>query len=261
MAELACFPKPGLVSYHDSGSHNDMDARLFEKSIGAIGPHFAALSAGGRNNAPFHVLKDIGVCAEYDMREATGGVNTHRGAIFSLGLLIAGAARLLSRGIDLTAASLSETVVRRWGERIALHTSAKKSHGEVARERHGAAGARGEAVAGFPTVVNVGVPVFENTLCVTGDKNRSLVQALFAIMAVLDDTNIIFRGGLHALRFIQETAGRFLYDGGVVQAQWRRITLDIHLDFVGRGLSPGGTADLLACTVFVSNVTRMRRWV
>lgn len=260
MAELACFPKPGLVSYRDNGSHYDMDARLLEKSIRAIAPHFAALSAGGRHDAPFPLLRDIGVCAEYDMREATGGINTHRGAIFSLGLLVAGAARLLTRGMDLTPASLSETVARRWGEHIALHTPAKKSHGDIARERHGTAGARGEAADGFPTVVNVGLPVFEKTLCVTGDRKRSLVQALCAIMAVMDDTNIIFRGGLDALRFVQETAGHFLDEGGVGQKQWRRIALDIHLDFVGRGLSPGGAADLLACTVFVSNVTRMRRW-
>lgn len=89
--EVAAWPKPGLVSRIDSGSHDDMDAGTFGRSADALRPHLAALAEAGAAGAGLARLRAIGVAAEADMLAATGGVNTHRGAIFGLGLLCAAA--------------------------------------------------------------------------------------------------------------------------------------------------------------------------
>jgi triphosphoribosyl-dephospho-CoA synthase len=91
LAELDTWPKPGLVSHVDQGSHTDMDAGTFQASTAAIVPFFAQLTEAGAGGADLPALRDIGLAAERAMLSATGGVNTHRGAIFGLGLLCAAA--------------------------------------------------------------------------------------------------------------------------------------------------------------------------
>jgi len=104
--ELTLHPKPGLVSLEDAGAHADMDARTFVRSLFALRPHFGHLAAAGARDAPFATLRELGIRAEAAMLAATGGVNTHRGAIFALGLLVAAAARTQAGGEPLSDASL-----------------------------------------------------------------------------------------------------------------------------------------------------------
>src|SRR5436190_3340729 len=113
--ELALYPKPGLVSLGDSGSHADMDASTFVRSLFALRGHFRAMAAAGACAAPFSELRDLGLRAEAAMLFATGGVNTHRGAIFALGLLGAAAASTSVRGEKLTDGSLRSTLTNTWG--------------------------------------------------------------------------------------------------------------------------------------------------
>src|SRR6476646_4606403 len=130
--ELATWPKPGLVSPIDNGSHRDMDATMLRASIHVLHPFFAELTRAGRQRARMDRLRAIGLCAEAAMFEATGGVNTHRGAIFGLGLLCAAAGatgRVNSNGSLITSVPLGETVARRWGDGIRKGPISMFSHG------------------------------------------------------------------------------------------------------------------------------------
>jgi triphosphoribosyl-dephospho-CoA synthase len=262
-AELALAPKPGLVSPLDSGSHRDMDAGTFLRSLFALRSYFGDVGAAGARGAAFPELQALGIAAERRMLSATGGVNTHRGAIFSLGLLTAAAGWLLNRGLPLTGTRLGETVSRLWGPAIlaAMPSSAgADSHGTAVSRRYRVGGARREAVEGFPTLFGVGLPTLREALGRTGSQRLALVQTLFRLMARLDDTNLLFRGGKMGLRTVQTSAQGFLDAGGVYRPDWETRALAIHRELVAQNLSPGGSADLLTSSWFVYQVQHSRTW-
>jgi triphosphoribosyl-dephospho-CoA synthase len=238
--ELRTYPKPGLVSPVDSGSHADMDIDTFRCSARAIRPYFETLAEAGARGCGMGRLRVIGLEAEAAMLAATGGVNTHRGAIFGLGLLCAAAA--LCDGGE----SLGMIVARRWGRDILEGPALLRSHGEMARRRYAAGGARCEAARGFPSVYGIGLPALRSA---EGDAAR--VQACFALIAAVEDTNLLHRGGSDGLRFAQRAAQAFLDDGGVDRRDWHARAVAVHHAFVAEGLSPGGSADLLAMSLFV----------
>jgi len=249
--EVDTWPKPGLVSRVDSGSHDDMDAATFDRSAAALRPYFAELAAAGLRDAEMSVLRRIGLAAERAMLAATGGINTHRGAIFGLGLLCA-AAGLQRSGRVEPGAALGASVARRWGDAIRGGPRLAGSHGERALRDHAAGGARAEAASGFATVYALGVPALRDAARLQpGDAEAARVQACFALIAGLDDTNLLHRGGVAGLRFAQHAARAFLARGGVAQPAWRDAAAGVHRAFVRRRLSPGGAADLLAMSVFV----------
>lgn len=250
--ELMLYPKPGLVSPIDNGAHDDMDLQTFLRSIASLRGYFTAIAAAGAAGAPFAILQQLGIDAERRMLAATGDVNTHRGAIFCLGLLAAAAGWRQQRGFDPDAKALAGTVVTLWGEGVCdASRKAADSHGRRAIQHYGARGAREEALAGFPTLVGVALPALRSTLMRLGCPERAQVQTLFAIMAELQDTNLLHRGGLDGLSFVQKTARRFLDEGGVYAPAWRSRALALHGDCVALHLSPGGAADMLAAACFL----------
>jgi triphosphoribosyl-dephospho-CoA synthase len=255
IAELETWPKPGLVSHVDHGSHDDMDHTTFRRSAAAIRPFFACLALAGAVGAEMERLRQIGRDAEEAMLNATGGVNTHRGAIFGLGLLCAaaGAASAESRG-TLSAARLRDIVARRWGDDILRGPIPLRSHGSGVLRRFGAGGARAEAAAGFPQLREIGLPALRRGRVLADDEGAARVQAFFALMAEVEDTNLLHRGGAAGLQDAQDAARRFLGDGGVGQGDWEARAVAIHHAFVRRRLSPGGCADLLAGTIFLDAV-------
>ena len=241
-------PKPGLVSHIDAGAHRDMDAQLLYRSADTLAPFFAELAAAGAVAAGLDRLREIGIAAEHAMLAATGGVNTHRGAIFGLGLLAAAAGFRDSNGV---CGPLGQIVVSLWGRSLAGMPSIPESHGARAARRYGAGGARKEAVLGFPSVYGVAIPALTaGRKLARGDAQAARVHACLALIAAVGDTNLLHRGGLAGLVFAQRTAGAFLAAGGVGQPGWRRKALRIHEMFVARNLSPGGCADLLAMALF-----------
>ena len=261
LAELETWPKPGLVSHIDAGSHTDMDADTFRSSTAAIKPFFAELAYAGGRDAAMDELRAIGLAAEQAMLAATGGINTHRGAIFGLGLLCAavGAASVGSGFIDgasrRPAPMLGEIVRRRWGPAIVSGPVLSHSHGTAALLRFGAGGARAQAAAGFPIVFEVGLPALRlGRRFVPGDVQAARVQAFFALLASVEDTNLLYRGGTDGLGFAWREADRFLQAGGVGQAAWCEQAEATHRAFIARRLSPGGCADLLACTLFLDGI-------
>lgn len=248
--ELMLHPKPGLVSPLDNGAHTDMTPTVFFRSLFALRGYFARIARAGREGASFEDLQALGVAAEARMLRATGGVNTHRGAIFNLGLLAAAAGA--QPGAD--AETLCGAVGARWGEailRTASGGSAPSSHGRWAAQRHGIRGARGQAAQGYPALTQWGLPAYRAALRDTGTPRRAALAAFFALMAGLDDSNLVWRGGPAGLQFAQAQASDFLARGGVLQEDWEAQALAIHRQMVARRLSPGGSADLLAALMML----------
>ena len=250
--EVRTWPKPGLVSHIDSGSHSDMDAQTFRCSIEAITPHFRAMALGGSLGCSMTELRAIGVEAERAMLAATGGINTHRGAIFGLGLLCA-AAGARAAGLSKSSSTLGVIVARRWGQGILAESPRERSHGQQACRRYGVGGARLEAAAGFPALYAVGLPALrKGSVLSPGNAEAARLHCCFALIAALDDTNLLHRGGLSGLRFAQQSAHDFIAMGGVGRLGWREHAFAVHCDFIERRLSPGGAADLLAMSLFAS---------
>ena len=247
--ELATFPKPGLVSFADNGSHADMTAAHFVRSAAALGPYFTSMAAAGREGARFDRLRQLAVAAEVAMMRATGGVNTHRGAIFSVGLLAAAAGWRAANGRH--GDSLGAAVRELWGADIAAHRRDPASHGSSVARHHGAGGAQAEAASGFQSVYAIALPAYSAALAAGIPAKAASVQAFFALIASVKDTNLLHRGGVDGLRFVQDAASHFLARGGVHRAGWEEDARQAHQAVVARRLSPGGCADLLASCLFV----------
>lgn len=242
-AELATYPKPGLVSFVDRGSHPDMDSAMFLRSADALHDYFAAAADAGRGGRDFAALRLLGLEAERRMFAATGGTNTHKGAIFTLGLLAAAAGK---GGNDL-----GLTVKELWGaEILAAEDENANTHGQQIRRRHGLGGAREEAASGFRHVFELGVPAYRSI----SEPDAARVHAFFALLERVDDTTLVHRGGLEGLAFARRLAGDFNRTGGALAPGWFERARGIHEEFVRRNLSAGGVADLLAATVFVETL-------
>lgn len=256
--ELALSPKPGLVTPVDRGSHDDMDAHTFMRSLFALRSYFPRIAALGADGAAFPALQHCGVEAEARMLSATGGVNTHRGAIFLLGLLCAAAGAAAAEGTGVEPAVLRATLVRRWGS--ALRERAQRPPtlpGGLAARRYGLRGAAAEAAAGFPVLFETTLPALQSALARGLPVRLARLDALFATIAVLDDSNLAHRGGLEGLRHAQHTARCFIEAGGVARAGGLLAAEGIAADFVRRRLSPGGAADTLAAACWLQRVASM----
>ncbi|MFQ3453040.1 triphosphoribosyl-dephospho-CoA synthase MdcB [Bradyrhizobium sp. UFLA01-814] len=250
--EVETYPKPGLVSHIDNGSHHDMDAELLCRSADTLAPFFRDLAATGSEGAGMDRLRAIGVAAERAMLAVTRGVNTHRGAIFGLGLLCAAAGYRSTLGIRKP---LGELVSQRWGEAILSGPISLRSHGAVAARRYGAGGARAEAARGFPSVYDVALPALHAAQTLAPhDEEAVRVQTCMTLIAEVADTNLLHRGGPDGLRFAHDSASEFLATGGVASLGWRERAIEIHHTFIARNLSPGGSADLLAMALFVDRL-------
>jgi triphosphoribosyl-dephospho-CoA synthase len=167
--------------------------------------------------------------------------------------LLCAAAGARAGGHAEPAESLGAVAARLWGKDILEGPVLLRSHGGEARRRYGAGGARLEAAHGFPSVYRIGLPALQSgALLAPSDAEAARVQACFALIAALQDTNLLHRGGLSGLEFARRAARQFLDDGGVGTPDWRQRARAVHEAFVARGLSPGGSADLLALSLFAA---------
>lgn len=250
--EVMLTPKPGLVDRANNGSHRDMDVALFQTSIQAISPWFRHFTEAGyqRANTPLTQLlsqvRPIGIACEQAMLSATKGVNTHKGGIFAFGLLCTAAGWLAGRGERVTQHSLCDSVAVMCHDlvRNELETcSGAATAGEHLYQRHGLTGARGEAASGFSTVCQYALPALQQAIAAGVDDETALLRTLLVLMAHNPDTNVVSRGGMDGLAFVQDYARRLLT--GPLDRQALREMDDA---LIARNLSPGGSADLLALT-------------
>ncbi len=254
LCEVYATPKPGLVDQNNNGSHSDMDLLLFLKSAAVLWPFFRNCARiglqGGEPAAVFEKLRQAGLDAEQTMWNATGGVNTHKGAIFSLSILCGAAAMLLPEAwedptaLSRQAAILSKGLVRKDYEFMEQPVTV----GEKLFEQYGITGARGQAEAGFPGAFRVGLPVLEAGVEKGLSFNDALCAALLHIIATTWDTNLIKRGGMAAYGQVQAVLQALLKANSYPS---REILEDLDKAFIKQNLSPGGSADLLSATCFV----------
>ena len=259
-AELACrallyevgtTPKPGLVDRVNSGSHRDMDFFTFMDSTAALWPYFEECARIGRRTAAlapeetFAALRGPAKLAENAMLRATKGVNTHKGAIFTVGTLCGALGRLPREAWREPETVLSEAGAMAKGlvarELAGLTEDAARTTGEKLYLHHGITGARGQLEDGLPAVRDLGLPTLEKGLAQGKSLNDAGCAALLAMLAGAVDTNLIARGGLEAQREAAARAAELLEP-----FPSREALEELDEWFIRRNLSPGGSADLLA---------------
>jgi triphosphoribosyl-dephospho-CoA synthase len=257
--EAMLTPKPGLVDMRGSGAHRDLSWLLMCASAHALRPALCRMAqAGHAIRGPLqlrHRIGAIGREAEAAMMDATGGVNTHRGAIWALGLLVTAAARL--PGADSAAIAAEAGMLARIDDTDAPATTGNK--GELACREHGVGGARGQARAGFPAVVDAALPMLRLSRARGDMESHARVNALLAVMAGLDDTCLLARGGPHALRATQAGARRVLALGGMGTPKGRKALRALENRMRMLHVSPGGAADLLAASLLLDRIEH-ERW-
>jgi len=248
-AEAELTPKPGLVDRRGSGAHDDMDLAMLLRSAAVLQPWFATLArtaarAPGMPGAAPRLRRDLGRMgrqAEAEMLAATCGVNTHRGALYSLGFLVAGAAY---------ADTVASAEVARTAGRQA------RSHGDLVRDQHPGAGAAAHAATGFPVTLRTALPALRASRRRGAGEQAARLDALLAVMAVLDDTCVLYRGGTKGLELIRHGAAAVLAAGGAASPDGRRRLARLDHICRSRRLSPGGAADVLATAIFLDQLDR-----
>ena len=256
--ELGTSPKPGLVDRINSGAHRDMDFFTFIDSACVLSPYFVNAAKAGMHadlsmHERFQRIQGYGICAEHDMFCSTNNVNTHKGIIFSLGILCCAA------GMDYRENGGNPDIqnILSLASRLAMYSlplltavsESSKSHGNIIYETHGIKGVRGEAASGFKSVKEFSLPILKD-LMQSQDINTSSLIAFFHLLANVDDTNVISRADLQTLRCIQNEVGQMLSSKpskndilSFAEALDRR--------FIERNISAGGCADLLCITWFL----------
>lgn len=238
--ELDTTPKPGLVDRCDNGAHKDMDYALMSKSISALRPYLTRLAVESAKDIDPAKIKEIGIEAEKAMLKATGGVNTHKGALFCIGLSVAAASCLACSTGAVEAYSFKELVSRAASE----IPSARGTHGAEAKRSFKAVGALENARAAYPELFADWLPYYRS---LEGDPFRCH-KTLLHIMTTLDDTNILHRRGAEGLAHAEAEAARLLEDFSESGLS------SLNKDFIRENISPGGSADMLSLTIFINSI-------
>lgn len=270
LSEVSATPKPGLVDRHNCGAHHDMDFFTFVSSSAALSDAYRAMGQVGIDFGDQEItdmwpmLQSVGYEMEQRMFEATKNVNTHKGMVFSLGILSA-CAGWLSRqkniqSITATAicgaaaqlcAGLCEKAFKDMDQKTEL------TKGDRMYLAYGLRGARGEAEDGFPTVMTVALPMY-TLLRDTGISiNDALVETLLHLVAHTEDTNIVSRHDWDTATYAKEAAKRVIRLGGIHTEVGRAAIEAMDQDFIERYISPGGAADLLALTHFLYEIEKV----
>ena len=263
--------KPGLVGPDSSGAHTDMDYALMQKAIAALRPYWSRMA---KASVP-PLLQMIGIEAEKAMKKATGGVNTHRGAIFALGLA------LNARGMEVTVTEevmqnrlckIAGVILRNGLIDSALHLTAKDatashlSHGEEAVKQYGVKGARALALEGYKDLWVHWLPYYRSLRGQASSCPEQ--QTLLRIMSTLDDTCVIHRVGYERAQEVKREAAAMLvalenyFSQGFAKNQFSKaiptateMLQDLCVRYAAEGISPGGAADMLALTILIDSLT------
>ncbi|MEA5093915.1 MAG: triphosphoribosyl-dephospho-CoA synthase CitG [Sedimentibacter saalensis] len=266
--EAVLTPKPGLVDAVNTGSHHDMDIFTFIDSSSNLFKGFylyakAGLECTGSEKELFSAIRKIGIQVEKDMFKATKNINTHKGINFSMGIVLAAAGYYLrDKDIDEniilapsdtdeilnTVRVMTEGLVKSDFENI--KKKEKLTHGERLYVEKGFSGIRGEAERGFPTVEKTSLPRLREIGHSDMSMEQKLLDVLFHLMSISDDSNIINRGGLEGLEFVKSVSKEFLMTELIFEDGFREKIQEMNNLFVEKNISPGGSADLLSITIF-----------
>ena len=240
-AELNTTPKPGLVDRNDNGAHKDMNLAMMNRSIDALQPYFVKLALLGCNNPmpETEAVRQLGIEAERTMLNATGGVNTHRGALFSMGLTTLAAAWCMAHGGTVDEKQLQDLMMQ-----IAKgFAPTAGTHGNDAVNAHRVTGALDLAKAGYGQLFDIWLPAYRDYLA--NDAETACHRLLLLIISQLDDTNVIHRVGYDQAQQVKQQARALLDNYSTAGMEM------MNRDFIARNVSPGGCADMVALTVFI----------
>ncbi|MBR1486972.1 MAG: triphosphoribosyl-dephospho-CoA synthase CitG [Synergistaceae bacterium] len=284
LVEVSVTPKPGLVDRNNSGAHSDMSFFTFLKSAAALRDSFEEFARAGENfrgddvRELFPIIRKIGIEAEKKMFTATDGINTHKGEIFSLGLLSAAASLTASRNEEvgsrnennlltpnssfLTPHCISQTAAKICAgicekDFAGVHEKDKKflTKGERVFIEHGITGIRGEAESGYPVVIKTALPALKKYLSQGFNINDALAFTLIHIMAEANDTNIISRKDFKTAEKVRKRAADLIFENKLTLEEIYKFDNDLISEYI----SPGGAGDLLAVTYFLFSLQESAR--
>lgn len=240
--ELNLKGKPGLIGPDDNGSHSDMNYQLMMRSINAIEPYLVQLAqvCYSSEKPSAQTVTAIGLQAEAAMLQATGGVNTHKGAIFALGMMVAGIAHTVYCLRQVDAAKIREVIMQLANDIPSTHNT----HGAAVRQKHHVKGALDMAREGYAQLFNDWMPYLQQVK----DDQQARLRLLLHIVATLDDNNLYHRGGAEltheSQRRCAQVAEHFSIEDNEALAEWMK----------NHNMSPGGSADMLAQTLFAAHI-------
>jgi triphosphoribosyl-dephospho-CoA synthase len=257
IAEAELTPKPGLVDRRGAGAHTDLSLTTMKRSALTIEPYLCEMALISGGNYPSQPLRErlavIGREAEHAMLKATSGSNAHKGAIWILGLLTSAAAM---QDDDQAPASTITGIAKKIASFKDRATPRLVSHGDLVAKSYGVAGARGEALGGFPHVVEIGLPILHSRRASGATETVARLDTLLGIMSCLDDTCLLYRGGEEALVTAKAGAAAIESAGGSGTVLGKQQLQHLDRRLLELGVSPGGSGDLLAATLFLDAVVQ-----
>lgn len=267
MYEVTCYPSPGLVSFISNGAHKDMDYYTFIDSTSSLIKYLTlCVEEGLKGNdykEIFLCLKELGKNAEIEMYKKTGGVNTHKGMLFLMGICC-GAIGIAIRGnkefcsIRNIISNMTKGLVEKELEPILKSKHLIEngrlfgralSYGEKLYVEHNIKGVRGEVEEGLPIVFDFAMATYKENYSLS--KNERLVHTLIEILRFNQDTNIIHRHSVEVLEEVHKKVDHISKIGGMATEEGKKAIEILDKEFIDRNISPGGTADILAVTVFL----------
>ncbi len=262
VTEAFVYPKFGCVSAVNSGCHNDMDIYKFLISAMSLHKYFLkiAILAIKEDNSKmaFEKSREIGKMAENEMLVATNGVNTHKGAIFTLGILIIATVEVITNksnfdNIQSEITKMCYGIVATELESLKKKKASSLTYGEKINLENNLSGIRGEAESGFNTIFNIGLKTFEK--CMDMKLNDKLVETFICLIAYTEDTTVLHKSrDLNLLKEIQNDMHNLIALGGYKNTRGKKRIMEKNMEYIKRGISPGGSADLLSGVVFLSDV-------
>ncbi len=266
--EVAVTPKPGLVDRNNSGAHDDMDFYTFIDSALSLKEIFDEMTyvgytyRGKELTDLFNILRKTGIKGERKLFSVTKGVNTHKGALFSMGISCAAIGYLIQKYqqesieplmIRSTINKISEGLCQR--DFLDICDREAKTHGEIIYRKYGVKGIRGEVEAGFPIIFEESLPYInrykEHSL------NDLLVNVLLVIMSKAEDSNILWRHNMNVLKEVQDNAEEILKIGGMFNEAGKEKLCLLDQQYIKHRISPGGSADLLAVSIFLGSFLKI----
>ncbi|MDC5047417.1 triphosphoribosyl-dephospho-CoA synthase [Acinetobacter baumannii] len=254
--EVNLTPKPALVDRRGSGAHDDLTLELMERSAKSLGPMFDAMAQAAKHHGKVCLalredIGEIGRQGEKTMMLATNGVNTHRGAIWALGLMVTAAALAHTNQQYFSAVELCQLAgqIAQFEDRFIPKQAL--SHGQQVQKKLGILGAKEQAQQGFPTIVNFGLKQLYQSRSKPMKEEFARLDALLAMMTDLTDTCVLYRSGTNGLKRMQQGAQQVLDLGGSSSLEGRRALHLLEIDLLRMKASAGGAADLLAATLFI----------
>jgi triphosphoribosyl-dephospho-CoA synthase len=260
LEEVRLTPKPGLVDSHNNGSHHDLTLRLMESSALSLEETFFEMAMASFEKRPTRHLRErlaaIGRHGEQQMLAATGQVNTHKGAIWVLGLLT-GAAAIHLTPTSRVAASIPDLLttagaIASFEDRYKPPTA---TNGDQVRRSFHIRSAREEAAAGFPSLQQTALPAW-TTFANEPEPIRRL-NVLLALMSVVDDTCILHRSNMKVLKQVRQQAAAIISKGGMGIGSNAGSYRKLDRFVTDQWVSPGGSADLLAATIFLNKIIKI----